>query len=339
MSDSSVEAQSTQALAVRLRLKRKFLIALIVSLAASAAIATGVFLFGKFDETAFRILGSLAALAVHSLIAMVLAISVEKRRGLVLHSTGLALFAVNFFLQLACIWWPVLTGSTYRSVPPPVRGTLTTLVLIGYYILTLPGAALWEKRRWQPLPQTTVLACIVGLGMVLVCIWSDWNRSYEVFSKATAIAAIVAFSLAHTSLLGRLPVSTARHWLLGATILCIWGVAATFSFMIVADSSDEFIIRVLGTLGVLDFAGTLVLLILVKLRQVTGVEQLESVTARVEIRCPRCSEAQTVDAGASKCRACGLKFRIEIEEPRCAKCGYLLWQLPERRCPECGLAF
>jgi hypothetical protein len=46
-----------------------------------------------------------------------------------------------------------------------------------------------------------------------------------------------------------------------------------------------------------------------------------------------------VDAGASQCTACGLKLRIEIEEPRCAKCDYLLWQLPQRRCPECGTAF
>jgi DNA-directed RNA polymerase subunit RPC12/RpoP len=46
-----------------------------------------------------------------------------------------------------------------------------------------------------------------------------------------------------------------------------------------------------------------------------------------------------VCVGDSKCGNCGLKFRIEIEEPRCARCGYLLWQLTERRCPECGQTF
>jgi len=46
--------------------------------------------------------------------------------------------------------------------------------------------------------------------------------------------------------------------------------------------------------------------------------------------------AQTVQSGHTRCAQCRLKFHIEIEEPRCPKCNYLLHMLTEPRCPECG---
>ena len=157
--------------------------------------------------------------------------------------------------------------------------------------------------------------------------------------KATAVVCFVAFSSAHTCLLVRVPGAGKIGWLLNAVIACVWAVATTVSVMVIWEIEDEFWFRVLGALGVLDASGSLALLIVVKLRQVGGIQKLQSAAARVELRCPRCATMQTVDAGASKCGACGLKFRIEIEEPRCATCDYLLWQLPERRCPECGTPF
>ena len=120
---------------------------------------------------------------------------------------------------------------------------------------------------------------------------------------------------------------------------CVWLLAAMASASIAWEIDEEFWYRWLGAVGVLDACSSFALLIMAKLRQVGKVENLQSAAARVELRCPRCTALQTVDAGVAKCSACGLKFRIEIEEPRCAKCDYLLWQLPERRCPECGTEF
>jgi len=56
----------------------------------------------------------------------------------------------------------------------------------------------------------------------------------------------------------------------------------------------------------------------------------------VEVICPRCQTQSTIRAHTNgSCASCGLKIRIEVEEPRCA-CGYLLYNLTGDVCPECG---
>ena len=316
----------------RLRLKQWFLRILIISLTSCALVAVVVLLVGTFNKTTWRILQTLCALAVHSGIAMSCAAALERHLRPKLSLFGLFAFGVNFCVLIVCIWWPG------RSDDPLERAFLTTGVLLGYYIIAIPSADLHERRHWPPLPLVGLVACGVGLLMVLVCIWAEPTENLT-FLKATGVVAVIAFSLAHTCLLVRVPGGPALTWLFRATLVCVWAVAAMWSAAIVLEPTDEFFFRVFGALGVMDASGSLSLLIMAKLRQIGKVGKLETVAARIEIHCPRCTLSQVLDAGKSKCTACGLKFTIEIEEPRCVKCDYLLWQLPERRCPECGTAF
>jgi hypothetical protein len=331
MSDAAPEVPAEKQ-AARMRLKRVFLWTMVGSLAVGATIAVTVLLVGTFNETTNRILGTLGALAFHCAVAMVCADSLERRRWPALSVAGLVLFGINFVALVTCIWWPGLSDDTIG------RAVLNTPALLGSYVLAIPCAALRERRRRVPLALGGLLACTVGLLMVLVCIWAEPTGNVW-FPKATAIAAIIAFSFAQTCLLLRVPAGPSLRWLLRGSIACVWAVAAMASIMIARELGGDFEFRVLGALGVLDACGSLGLVILSKLRQVQKAEQLVSAAAAVELRCPRCMTPQTVQAGTSHCAACGLKFRIEIEEPRCAKCDYLLWQLPERRCPECGTPF
>lgn len=56
----------------------------------------------------------------------------------------------------------------------------------------------------------------------------------------------------------------------------------------------------------------------------------------VSMTCPRCNATMVAHSNReSRCPACRLKVRVEIEEPRCS-CGYLLYQLESDTCPECG---
>jgi hypothetical protein len=324
--------ESSESPGARLRLKRVFLWALVASLTTCAAIAVAALLFARFNETTARILGTLGALAFHSAVAMACAWSLERRRWPALSLTGLAAFGVSFVVLVTCIWVPGLPDD---YVP---RAMLTTGALLGYYLLAIPGASSRERRRLLPLALTALGACAVGLLMVLICIWVERAENVA-FGKATAVAAIIAFSLAHTCLLAHVPAGPSLAWLLKGGMAAAWAFAGLGAAMIVMELDDEFSFRLLGALGVVDACGSLALVILVKVRQVQKIEKLTSAAARIELYCPRCSGRQVVDAGASQCAACGLKLRIEIEEPRCAKCDYLLWQLPERRCPECGTPF
>jgi hypothetical protein len=319
-------------LARQLRLKRIFLRVLVVSLTACAAIAVGVLLFATFGTTTIRILSTLFALALHSGIAMACADSLERRRWPQLSRVGLGAFGVNFVVVIICIWWPGGPGDEFG------RSILTTLTLIAAYIIAIPSASLQEQRRGGMLPPVGLAACVIAFLMVLICIWGPESGN-EAFGRATGIAAVIAGSLAHAAALLRFQRGTQLDWLFQAALGAACATGAWACLMIGLKYEDDVNVRIMGALGVTDASATLALLIMARLRQVERTQKLESAEAQIQIDCPRCMLRQVVPAGPSRCSACGLKFKIEIEEPRCAKCGYLLWQLRERRCPECGTSF
>jgi len=57
---------------------------------------------------------------------------------------------------------------------------------------------------------------------------------------------------------------------------------------------------------------------------------------QITIVCPHCKRKQTVGVGQAACGECGLRFTIEVHEPRCPNCSYLLLMIRSDRCPECG---
>jgi len=318
----------------RLRLKRLFLRALVISLAAGAAVGAGALLLPiPFNRTTQNILGTLAALAVHCGMAMSCADALEKRRWPRLSATMLVLLAPSLIVLLACIWYSAPRDDLLA------RGVFTTLILLLAYPVAIPSADLLERGQRRAVAAVALSTCPAAVLLLLSATWTDGFFDSEALGKLTVTACIVALSCAHMCLLLRAPGSAALGTLMHATVGCLWLVAVLISWAIWAKVEDEWYYRVLGALSVLDVGGSLGVLILAKLRQVNRLETLETTVPRVELRCPRCTLLQTVDAGASRCAGCGIKFRIDVEEPRCEKCGYLLWQLPERRCPECGTPF
>jgi hypothetical protein len=323
-----------------LRLKRLFLLSLVISLTACAAVAIGALLLSQFNRTTGRILGTLFSLGFHSGMAMWCAATLEKQRRPALSMAGLVLFAASFAWMMVCLWWPEVLKPLYRYPDEcMLRSIATTAALAVVYVLLIPCCDLAHAGRWRPLPQAGVAVCAVAFGMTLVCIWAERTES-KLFGELTAVGSVMAFSFAHQCLLGRVPIIPAIKWLASLAGIGLWAFAAMLSFAILTETLDDDVtMRLLGAVGVLDAVSSIALVIMVKVKGVEKIQGLESTPARLDIRCPRCEVQQVVDAGASKCASCGLRFRIEIEEPRCATCGYLLWRLPERRCPECGKTF
>jgi predicted amidophosphoribosyltransferase len=56
----------------------------------------------------------------------------------------------------------------------------------------------------------------------------------------------------------------------------------------------------------------------------------------VTVICPRCRRKTKVPPGMGSCTSCGLRIQLNIEEPRCPQCGYLVYKLVSDVCPECG---
>ncbi len=240
-------------------------------------------------------------------------------------------FRASFCVLITCIWWP---GWFDEST---IRAILTFGTLAGFYILAIPSADLWERRTRRVLAGAGLLVCAAAFLMVLACIWATDSRNVE-FAKATGIASVIAFSVAHTALLVRVPAGRGAAWLLMVALGCVWLLAAMASASIAWEIDEEFWYRWLGAVGVLDACSSFALLIMAKLRQVGKVENLQSAAPRVELRFPRCTALQTgTPAWPSVARA-GLMFRIEIEEPA-AQVRLPVVAVAERRCPECGTVF
>lgn len=310
------------------RAKQVFLRMLVISLAVCATVAVTVLLAGTFSDLTARVLGTLVALAVHSGIAMACAELLETRRVPRLSAVGLVAFAINFCVLMTCVWSGLREG----------EGIITTIALIGAFLLAMPSASLLDSDHPRGVPLLGLLSCVVAFVMCMACIWTRPYPS-EDLGRATGIVGIIAFTFAQMALLIRVAGRAASPILFRVAVGFAWLLAALASVAIAWEIDIEPYFRWLGAVGVVDASATLALLIVAKLHQSRQPERLETAVARAELRCPRCTMLQTLDAGPARCSVCGLKIRIDIEEPRCVQCNYLLWQLPDRRCPECGTTF
>ncbi|MCL2639713.1 MAG: hypothetical protein FWD53_02600 [Phycisphaerales bacterium] len=104
-------------------------------------------------------------------------------------------------------------------------------------------------------------------------------------------------------------------------------------------SYPDLIDKAATAIGIFAVAGIFVVFLL---NQFFGIKIKNPVTysaATVHLQCPRCKTFQDVSEGESVCHVCNLRFKFEVEEPVCAKCGYNLYNLTGSRCPECGTVF
>jgi hypothetical protein len=102
---------------------------------------------------------------------------------------------------------------------------------------------------------------------------------------------------------------------------------------------EEVLARAMGVLAIIAACGTVITPILLKMQTVRHTVGAGAVPLNIDVTivCPRCHSDQRLKTGERSCTKCGLRIKIELEEPRC-ECGYLLHKLENNRCPECGRA-
>jgi hypothetical protein len=220
---------------------------------------------------------------------------------------------------------------------------LFSLTSLGAGIVMDRGSPLW---RWGMIPAFAVSA--VGAVVYLSSFWflgelvKDWWgwEGREVLHRAMGVIAVWAVALPLAGLLGLTRFGNALTWVRGLSIALVYALALTITALIVLGfgTHEELLGRGLGVLSILTLLGLIITPILYRVHGIDRVAKPESTPLTMKITCPRCLREQTISTGRSRCENCRLRFALEIEEPRCPKCGYLLHNLTLPRCPECGTA-
>jgi len=199
-------------------------------------------------------------------------------------------------------------------------------------VLCCIGMRTGDRRYWRWLG---VVCGAAGLALGLYMIWADTEELIRQLAYVSSVAAVVGY--VNIVLYIRLPAG--YRWLQAATIVMAAATAFFIDLMVSCEGdygAFETAARFAGASGILTACGAMAMLILLRLHRGVDYEPGSTQMVEMSLVCPRCGKKQTLPIGEANCQACDLRIRIQVEEPRCPSCGYLLYQLQSQNCPECG---
>ena len=241
---------------------------------------------------------------------------------------GLGLCGAYLGASLVALWLP---GRFWNY--EELWGTAVLLFLaMPVFVVMLLGVGVEPGRHWR---WVGVVSGIAACAMGLWGIWTKPDSDETVFICVTSVPLVVALA----NIAVRCPLKPGQSWLRIATIAAIIVTAAIVDIAVIIDPTSAFedlFIRLGGATGILASCGLLALAILGRLNRQVDYEPLTGRIVEMSIHCPRCSKKQTIAVGAAACCDCGLRIHTRIEEPLCPGCGYLLYRLESKNCPECG---
>jgi hypothetical protein len=248
-------------------------------------------------------------------------------------------------ILLGCLTLAALGGIASLVLPINWRfeeHVILTLLTIAFFSLTSLGASLViERDRWR-IPMISGLT-LMGFGALLYLsqIWLSWaNSSYfnhnDLIIKVNFGIGVWVVALPVMGLLALPRFTGALVWLPRVTVLFVFSLAVFIIVAMIFEPDDDIWAPIAGVLSILAALGTFAVPIMAKVHKIDKLENVESTSLHFKLTCPRCLLEQTLATGHSRCGQCRLKFHVEIEEPRCSKCNYLLHNLTVARCPECG---
>jgi hypothetical protein len=193
-----------------------------------------------------------------------------------------------------------------------VKILMTTLGISYFSVTSLSCATALEKRSRMWFAAIGLGLSVGGFLLFLPVVWAELFEN-EAVAKATVIVAVFCFSLAQICLLGLVPLRSSVQWVFYATTAVILGLATFISALMILERDDEWLMRLLGVLGILDGCGSLVIPVLFKL----GGADAEGFDAdgyrRIELTCPRCGHREIYAVGTIRCAECSLEMRVQIQ--------------------------
>lgn len=323
-----------------MNLRTAFLWLLIGSLTVAAAMGIAVLLLPQFFGMQDEVLGSAALISGFSLIGFICAIGLDRKRLVPIMWAGVIASIIAASVWLIVIWtgWTIWgpRGFTYE-LAARIGWTATTIAVWAALTGMLLLRSMQRRIAQRILQGGAILTAVVAI-LSIGGIWlepDDWFW-LGVFGS---YAAMLVWTLWFTLIVRMRVTRSVSRVVQGLT--CFAGSAATLWLVMlswdISLANDDLVGRFAGVMFILTAAGSIIVMILPRLDRTADAKERESLPNRLgmEIVCPRCKHRQELPGGHSRCRECGLRFLIEIEEPRCA-CGYLLHMLQGDSCPECG---
>lgn len=217
------------------------------------------------------------------------------------------------------------------------RFILTDLTVSLFSLTCLGASVARPKNLWRLAAIGTYLFSAIGLIVSMLLIWDTFSYPHsEPWARLLGISITWSIALPTLLLLSLTRFTNGLAYLRLVTLAVIALLAAQITVGIIVEPRDDLAWRFIAANAILASLGILSLPILYRLYGAQNPTDPVSARPELQIICPRCFQSQTIQAGDSVCSQCKLKFHLEIEEPRCRQCGYLLYQLTEPRCPECG---
>lgn len=245
--------------------------------------------------------------------------------------SGVGVAAAVFLLVVTAIWAPGTFGPDYWA--DHIGETGVALAIFGpMAIFCLIGAGSGDGRWWRWIG---IAAAALALAIAIWGIWFEHGHHEGVYSVIVSIAALIAY--ANVAMRASLKPGQLRvRWvaLAAATV-----TAACIDTQFILDHPDfrDLLDRFAAASGIIVGCSTLALAILAALnRRLTPAPVAIGEIHEISVVCPMCKKKQSIHTGGAACSECGLRIVVQLEEPHCATCGYLLFGLKSDRCPECG---
>ncbi len=192
------------------------------------------------------------------------------------------------------------------------------------------GAA---RRDW--LCWATVASAAVAFTACVIGILAESTEHPDGLALAISIPAV----LCYLNLALLCPLKPGLGWLRWIAI----GAAASTAAMSDAavftagNRPADLFVRLASATGIVAGCASVGLLVLAALSRRSEARAVAAVKIdAVDLICPVCRKKQSIALGGASCSGCGLQINIQVEQPHCGHCGYILYGNPSGNCPECG---
>ncbi len=268
---------------------------------------------------------------------------------------GIVMVSVSFLMAIFAVWmssswsrtnvekwWPTTVTIGWLSVP--LAMSLSGLgTPVRRFAGETPAPEDGELRQWRWIG---VAAGGIGALAFLTARFWDIDRyispgyqpaSGNLLLRFAGIAMIVSVYVGVANIVLLTPLQENQRWIGLGTLASGLATAAMAIAMIMSDDSES-MVRLFGAVAIPTVCGILALSSIARMNSRANFASVTQAQFMVNLTCPRCRNHLEMKPGPGACDKCKLKIELKIEEPRCVKCGYLLYMLERDDCPECGKA-